>query len=88
MRITFGLLIGIIVCFISTDAAASNEFYKNNNLTNEPMFEMKDKKPSNEQTVYMSELLMDKYPETCKNLIAILDELIFCVFINKGRKGE
>jgi agmatine deiminase len=38
------------------------------------MFEMKDKKPSNEQTVYMSELLMDKYPETCKNLIAILEK--------------
>lgn len=74
MRITFGLLIGIIVCFISTDAATSNEFYKNNNLINEPMFEMKDKKPSNEQTVYLSELLMDKYPETCKNLIAILEK--------------
>lgn len=74
MRITFGLLIGIIVCFISTDAATSNEFYKKNNLINEPMFEMKDKKPSNEQTVYLSELLMDKYPETCKNLIAILEK--------------
>ena len=36
--------------------------------------EMKDKKPSNEQTVYLSELLMDKYPETCKNLIAILEK--------------
>ena len=72
MRITFGLLIGIIVCFISTDAATSNEFYKKNNFINEPMFEMKDKKPSNEQTVYMSELLMSKFPETCKNLIAIL----------------
>lgn len=74
MRITFGLLIGFIVCFISTDAVTSNEFYKKNNLINEPMFEMKDKKPSNEQTVYMSELLMDKYPETCKNLIAILEK--------------
>lgn len=74
MRITFGLLIGIIVCFISTEAAASNEFYKNNNLTNEPMFEMKDKNPHNEQTVYLSELLMDKYPETCKNLITILEK--------------
>ncbi|MBQ6277791.1 MAG: agmatine deiminase family protein [Bacteroidales bacterium] len=74
MRITFGLLIGIIVCFISTDAATGNEFYKKNNLINEPMFEMKDKNPSNEQTVYMSELLMDKYPETCKNLIAILEK--------------
>lgn len=74
MRITFGLLIGIIVSFISTEAAASNEFYKNNNLINEPMFEMKDKNPHNEQTVYLSELLMDKYPETCKNLIAILEK--------------
>lgn len=74
MRITFGLLIGIIVCFISTDAATSNEFYKKNNLINEPMFEMKDNNPHNEQTVYMSELLMDKYPETCKNLIAILEK--------------
>lgn len=74
MRITFGLLIGIIVCFISTDAATSNEFYKKNNLINNPMFEMKDKKPSNEQTVYMSELLMSKYPETCKNLINILEK--------------
>lgn len=74
MRITFGLLIGFIVCFISTDAATSNEFYKKNNLINEPMFEMKDKNPSNEQTVYLSELLMDKYPETCKNLIAILEK--------------
>jgi len=74
MRITFGLLIGIIVCFISTDAATGNEFYKKNNLINNPMFEMKDKKPSNEQTVYMSELLMEKYPETCKNLIAILEK--------------
>lgn len=74
MRITFGLLIGIIVCFISTDAATSNEFYKKNNLINEPMFEMKDKNPHNEQTVYLSELLMDKYPETCKNLIAILEK--------------
>ncbi|MBQ6278023.1 MAG: agmatine deiminase family protein [Bacteroidales bacterium] len=74
MRITFGLLIGIIVCFISTEAATSNEFYKKNNLINEPMFEMKDKKPSNEQTVYLSELLMSKYPETCKNLIAILEK--------------
>lgn len=74
MRITFGLLIGIIVCFISTDAAASNEFYKKNNLINEPMFEMKDNNPHNEQTVYLSELLMDKYPETCKNLIAILEK--------------
>ena len=26
------------------------------------------------QTVYMSELLMSKYPETCKNLIAILEK--------------
>lgn len=74
MRITFGLLIGFIVCFISTDAATSNEFYKKNNLINEPMFEMKDKNPHNEQTVYLSELLMDKYPETCKNLIAILEK--------------
>lgn len=74
MRITFGLLIGIIVCFISTDAATSNEFYKKNNLINEPMFEMKDNNPHNEQTVYLSELLMDKYPETCKNLIAILEK--------------
>ena len=30
--------------------------------------------PSNEQTVYLSELLMSKYPETCKNLIAILEK--------------
>ena len=67
MRTSLVLLIGIIVCLISTKAATSNEFYKN-----EPMFEMKDKNPSSEQTVYMSELLMDKYPETCKNLIAIL----------------
>ena len=74
MRITFGLLIGFIVCFISTEAATGNEFYRKNNLINEPMFEMKDKKPSNEQTVYLSELLMDKYPETCKNLIAILEK--------------
>lgn len=35
---------------------------------------MKDKKSSNEQTVYMSEMLMSKYPETCKNLIAILEK--------------
>lgn len=27
-----------------------------------------------EQTVYLSELLMSKYPETCKNLIAILEK--------------
>ncbi len=74
MRITFGLLIGIIVCFISTDAATGNEFYKKNNLINEPMFEMKDNNPHSEQTVYLSELLMDKYPETCKNLIAILEK--------------
>lgn len=74
MRITFGLLIGIIVCFISTDAATSNEFYKKNNLINEPMFEMKDNNPHNEQTVYLSELLMSKHPETCKNLIAILEK--------------
>lgn len=74
MRITFGLLIGIIVCFISTDAATSNEFYKKNNLINEPMFEMKDNNPHNEQTVYLSELLMSKFPETCKNLIAILEK--------------
>ena len=74
MRITFGLLIVIIGCFISTEAATSNEFYKKNNLTNEPMFEMKDKNPSNEQTVYLSELLMSNYPETCKNLIAILEK--------------
>jgi len=69
MRISFGLLIGIIVCLISTKAATCNEFYKN-----ESMFEMKDKNPSSEQTVYLSELLMDKYPETCKNLIAILEK--------------
>lgn len=74
MRITFGLLIGIIVCFISTEAATANEFYKKNNLKNKPMFEMKDKNPSNDQTVYLSELLMSKYPETCKNLIAILEK--------------
>lgn len=74
MRITFGLLIGFIVCFISTEATTGNEFYKKNNLINEPMFEMKDKNPSNEQTVYLSELLMSKYPETCKNLIAILEK--------------
>jgi len=74
MRITFGLLIGFIVCFISTEAATGNEFYKKNNLINEPMFEMKDNNPHNEQTVYLSELLMDKYPETCKNLIAILEK--------------
>ena len=74
MRITFGLLIGFIVCFISTEAATGNEFYKKNNLINEPMFEMKDKNPINDQTVYLSELLMDKYPKTCKNLIAILEK--------------
>lgn len=74
MRITFGLLIIFIVCFISTDAATSNEFYKKNNLINEPMFEMKDNNPHNEQTVYLSELLMSKFPETCKNLIAILEK--------------
>lgn len=74
MRITLGLLIGFIVCFISTDAATSNEFYKKNNLINEPMFEMKDNNPHNEQTVYLSELLMSKFPETCKNLIAILEK--------------
>lgn len=76
MRITFGLLIEIIVCFISTETATSNEFYNMNNLTNEhiKISKMKDKKPSNEQTVYLSELLMDKYPETCKNLIAILEK--------------
>ena len=74
MRITFGLIIGFIVCFISTEAATGNEFYKKNNLINEPMFEMKDNNPHNEQTVYLSELLMDKYPETCKNLIAILEK--------------
>lgn len=74
MRITFGLLIIFIVCFISTDAATSNEFYKKNNLISEPMFEMKDNNPHNEQTVYLSELLMDKYPEPCKNLIAILEK--------------
>ena len=74
MRFTFGLLIGFIVCFISTDAATSNEFYKKNNLINEPMFEMKDNNPHNEQTVYLSELLMSKFPETCKNLITILEK--------------
>lgn len=74
MRITFGLLIGIIVCFISTDAATGNEFYKKNNLINEPMFEMKDNNPHSEQTVYLSELLMSKFPETCKNLITILEK--------------
>jgi agmatine deiminase len=74
MRITFGLLIGIIVCFISTEAATGNEFYKKNNLINEPMFEMKDNNPHNEQTVYLSELLMSKFPETCKNLITILEK--------------
>ena len=26
------------------------------------------------QTVYMSELLKDRYPETCKNLVAILEK--------------
>ncbi len=86
MRITFGLLIGFIVCFISTEAATSNEFHKKNNLINEPMFEMKDKKPSNEQTVYMSELLMDKYPETCKNLIAILEKHNVKYLFIKGTK--
>ncbi len=76
MRTSLGLLIGIIVCFISTEATTSNEFYKKNNLTNEhiKISEMKDKNPSNDQTVYLSELLMDKYPETCKNLIAILEK--------------
>jgi agmatine deiminase len=74
MRITFGLLIGFIVCFISTEAATGNEFYKKNNLINEPMFEMKDNNPHNEQTVYLSELLMSKFPETCKNLITILEK--------------
>ena len=69
MRITFGLLIIFIVCLISTEAATSNEFYKN-----EPMFEMKDNNPHNEQTVYLSELLMSKFPETCKNLITILEK--------------
>lgn len=29
---------------------------------------------TNEQTVYMSELLMSKYPETCNNLIKILEK--------------
>ncbi|MBR5982254.1 MAG: agmatine deiminase family protein [Bacteroidales bacterium] len=94
MRITFGFIIIFIGCFISTEAATSNGNCKKNNimnnLKNEPMFEkiceMKDKKSSNEQTVYMSELLMSKYPETCKNLIAILEKHHIKYSFIKGTK--
>ncbi len=57
MRITFGLIIGFIVCLISTEAATSNEFYKN-----EPMFEMKDKNPSNEPRTQAT-----SKPSICRN---------------------
>ena len=38
------------------------------------------------QTVYMSELLMSKYPETCKNLIAILEKHNVKYRLLKGTK--
>ena len=38
------------------------------------------------QTVYMSELLMSRYPETCKNLIKILEKHHINYFFIKGTK--
>ena len=41
---------------------------------------------SNEQTVYMSKLLMERYPETCKNLIKILKKHNIKYSFIKGTK--
>ena len=41
---------------------------------------------SNEQTVYMSELLVERYPETCENLIKILEKHDIKYSFIKGTK--
>ena len=45
----------------------TNSYSEKSTVTTEPSC-------NNEQTVYMSELLMSNYPETCKNLVAILEK--------------
>ena len=54
---------------ICADISESRMYY-NNDFSGEKLSTSSNK----EQTVYMSELLMSKYPETCKRLIEILEK--------------
>lgn len=52
----------------------ANYYSKRNNASLKETMPVYMKRTSVEQTVYMSELLMSKFPETCKNLIKILEK--------------
>lgn len=52
----------------------ANYYSKRNNASLKETMPVYMKRNSVEQTVYMSELLMSKFPETCKNLIKILEK--------------
>lgn len=52
----------------------ANYYSKRNNASLKETMPVYMKRNSVEQTVYMSELLMNKFPETCKNLIKILEK--------------
>ena len=52
----------------------NNAFPEKKDILSKKTSSMPSSNGNSEQTVYLSELLMDKYPETCKNLIAILEK--------------
>lgn len=52
----------------------ANYYSKRNNASLKETMPVYMKRNSVEQTVYMSELLMSRFPETCKNLIKILEK--------------
>lgn len=62
--------------FLNADMKKFREEYENRKMDSTDSFGAKDTNPSSTNnggsTVYMSELLMDRYPETCKRLIKIL----------------
>lgn len=70
----------ICIKFLGYDSSATRDKYykiKANPTISKPVGIQPDKKPVNtnrEQVVYMSELLKERYPETCGNLIKILEK--------------
>ena len=76
--------------FLNADMKKFREEYESKKLNGKDSSSKKVAYPSstnNEgQTVYMSELLMDRYPETCQNLISILEKHKTNYLFLKGTK--
>ena len=70
----------ICIKFLGYDSSATRDKYyklKANPTVPTPVEILQNKKPvntNNKQVVYMSELLKERYPETCGNLIKILEK--------------